>query len=242
LPHAPLSPPTREARSLERLEFETKYVVPLSAAPSLLSWVQTVSVPDRSVPPGSVHTVYFDTPRLSLLGEKIDSDYLKTKVRIRWYSDLNGDAGPAIFAEAKFRVGSRREKVRARLHVATDEAIARRLDDPVWAEWLDPLRRLAPQMPARLDPILKLRYVRHRLLDTAGHARLTVDEAVTVDALNPSRLHGTIPATMPWAVCEYKGISRELPARLAPITRFGARRGSLSKYLACYQLVTRTAL
>jgi len=43
-------------------------------------------------------------------------------------------------------------------------------------------------------------------------------------------------------VFEYKGVGRDLPARLAPVTRFGARRGSMSKYLACYQLVTRTAL
>ena len=216
--------------------------MPLSATPSLLSWVQTVCIPDRSAPPGCVHTVYFDTPRLSLLGEKIDSDYLKTKVRVRWYSDGRGHAGPAIFTEAKFRVGNRREKVRTRLEVSIDEVQARRLDDPCWAEWLGPLRQLAPQLPARLEPILRLRYVRHRLLDAASRTRVTVDEGVTVDALNPARLHGRIPATMPWAVFEYKGAGCDLPPRLAPITRFGARRGSQSKYLACYQLVTRTAL
>ncbi len=233
---------TPEAGSLESLEFETKYLVPISTAPSLLSWVQTVCSIDRSVPSGSVHTVYFDTPRLALLGEKIDSDYLKTKVRVRWYSDERGHAGPAVFAEAKFRVGNRRDKVRTRLAVPIEDVLARRLDDRAWAEWLGPLRQLAPQLPARLEPTLRLQYVRHRFVDAASRARITVDERVTTDALNPARLHGRTPAALPWAVFEYKGVGPDLPARLAPVTRFGARRGSMSKYLACYQLVTRTAL
>ena len=185
---------------------------------------------------------HFDTPGLALLGEKIASDYLKAKVRVRWDRDPEGHRGPAIFAEAKFRVGSRREKVRTRLEMSADHVVARPLDDPVWMNVLlhsDGWRR---QLPARLEPILGLRYVRHRLLDPANHARVTVDEHVTVDAVNPARLHGRVPATMPWAVFEYKGAGRELPARLAPVTRFGARRGSVSKYFACYRVVTRTAL
>ena len=34
--------------------------------------------PDREYPPALVITTYCDTPRLELLDEKIDSDYLKT--------------------------------------------------------------------------------------------------------------------------------------------------------------------
>jgi len=233
---------TPEARPLESLEFESKYVVPFSAAPSLLSWVQSVCVADRSVPPGTVHTVYFDTPGLALLADKIGSNYLKTKVRLRWYSDPQGHTGAAVFAEAKFRVGSRREKARARLEVFACDVVDRPLDDPAWVQCLAPLRQMAPQLPARLEPILRLRYRRHRLLDPAARARVTVDDTIIVDALNVAQLHGRVPATLPCAVFEYKGAGRELPARLGPLTRFGARRGSLSKYLACYQLVTRTAL
>jgi hypothetical protein len=234
--------PAPEGRPVERLELETKYLVPLSAAPLLLSWVQTVCLPDRSVPPGRVHTVYFDTPALTLLGEKIDSDYLKTKVRIRWYSDLHGRPGPAVFAEVKLRVGNRRAKIRVALQVSIEDVVTRPLDDPMWTAWLRPVRELVPQLPAALEPLLRLDYIRHRLLDVAGRARVTLDERIFADGLNPRRLHGRIPATIPWAVFEYKSSSGELPARLSPITRFGARRGSISKYLACYQLVTRTAL
>jgi len=96
-------------------------------------------------------------------------------------------------------------------------------------------------LPARLDPILSLRYVRHRYLDRTTGGRVTVDDDIRVTALNETRLTGRLPARLPIAVLEYKGGLDDLPRHLAPAIRFGARRGSCSKYLACYQLATGLA-
>ena len=76
---------------------------------------------DPEFPAAVVWTIYYDTPALVSLGEKINSDYLKRKIRVRWYSDLEGRVSGPAFVEAKLRMGTRRSKVRARLPYPADE-------------------------------------------------------------------------------------------------------------------------
>ena len=79
---------------------------------------------------GCVWTIYYDTPGLESLGEKINSDYLKRKLRLRWYSDLEGRPTGPTFIEAKMRHGNRRTKVRVRLPHPADELARWDLQDP----------------------------------------------------------------------------------------------------------------
>ena len=102
-----------------------------------------------------MHTVYYDTPRLALLGEKIGSDFLKTKVRVRWYAGRDGRPGDALFAEAKFRVGSQRRKVRHRLPYTPLKPPAGRSTIRRGSQWLEPLRADAPHLPGPLAPVLR---------------------------------------------------------------------------------------
>ena len=228
---------------LEALEHELKYTVPAMTAGPLRLWLTSVCRPNRALPPAAVHTVYYDTPDLSLLREKIDSDYLKTKVRVRWYTALDPAAAPAgpVFAEVKYRVGNRRHKVRARLDVGAKELALSPLHDDTWVTFLDPLRQAVPALAGRLAPVLALRYARYRFVDPHG-AHVTVDESIRVTATNIARLSSHALDALPTAVLEWKGPWPDLPPHLAPAVRFGARRGAFSKYLACYQLVTRLVL
>jgi hypothetical protein len=189
-----------------------------------------------------VHTVYYDTPGWALLGEKMDSDYLKAKVRVRWYADLRGTPGGAVFAELKERIGNRRVKTRVALPIDGATAVGRPLHDRAWADWLRPLAEACGYLPASLAPVLALRYVRHRFVDPRTSSRLTVDEAISVDRVNPQRLRGRSSGRLPVAVVEYKGRHVDLPGHLAALLRFDARRSAFSKYLACWQHVTETTL
>jgi hypothetical protein len=82
-------------------------------------------------------------------------------------------------------------------------------------------------------------YARYRFTDGAS-ARVALDTDISVVAVNPARLSCPPRAdSLPWAVFEYKGQGTDLPARLRPVTRLGARRSAFSKYLACYEHVTR---
>ena len=129
------------------LEHEIKYLVPATNAAALVMWTSSICLRDGKYPPATVHTVYYDTPRLALLGEKIGSDFLKTKVRVRWYADRDGRPGDALFAEAKFRVGSQRRKVRHRLPIHAAEAAGR----PLHVVTLLPLLRYGLELAVSSD-------------------------------------------------------------------------------------------
>lgn len=223
------------------LEQELKYVVSATVTCSLLAWLPVVCLRDTVHRPATVHTVYYDTPRLALLGEKVDSDYLKAKVRVRWYADAQGVPGSAVFAELKARIGSRRVKTRVPLPIDGRIAASRPLHDRAWIEWLRPLAESSGILPASLAPVLALRYLRHRFVDPRSLSRLTVDDEIAVVGVNPQRLHGRTTGRLSVAVVECKGRSSDLPSHLSPLLRFDARRSAFSKYLACWQHVTGAA-
>ena len=98
-------------------ESELKYVFNRQIGSQLIQWLSERCLPDGEYPYGTISSVYFDTPWWHLLREKLNSDYLKTKFRIRWYSDLNGEnPGPCGWVEAKHKIGSSRFKKRVQLN------------------------------------------------------------------------------------------------------------------------------
>jgi hypothetical protein len=224
-------------------EHEIKYTLPAWTTGALRAWLSGVCVANQALPPAFVDTVYYDTADLRLLREKVDSDYLKTRVRVRWYGRLDGGAadGP-LFAEVKHRVGSQRHKSRVRLDADPASLAGRPLSDAAWTDLLAPLRERVPHLPRGLAPVLALRYTRHRFVDRAGAAHVTLDEHIRVTATNAFRLIARGGGALPVAVLEWKGAVPDIPPHMGRIVRFGARRGAFSKYLACYQLVTRLVL
>jgi hypothetical protein len=223
-------------------EVELKYLLPQARAGFVLRWLEGVAAPERAHPPALVVTTYYDTPGFDLLAEKVDSDFLKTKVRVRWYAPLDGGppASPA-FVEAKSREGGTRRKRRLRLNEPARQLAALPLDDRMWTDLVAGLRTELPALPDGLAPVLRLAYVRHRFTDPRG-ARISVDTGIGVEAVSHARLHAPARGgTLPWSVFELKAHASDLPGHLAPVTRFGARRSSFSKYLACYEHVTRRA-
>jgi hypothetical protein len=229
-----------QAASPPQPELELKYFLPGSHAPFVRRWLDGVVQRERLYPPALVITTYYDTPGLDLLEEKINSDHLKTKVRVRWYSPLDGAPGDGpVFVECKRREGATRDKRRVVARVGSEHLSRLPLSAPDWALLLADLRGDVWGLPPDLAPVMRLAYARHRFVDPRG-ARISLDTDIAVQAVNPARLHA--PArrgSLPHSIFEFKGHGPELPAHLAPVTRFGARRTSFSKYLACYEHVTR---
>lgn len=220
-------------------ERELKYAVPVSQAAFTAAWLASACQPDRQFAPARVVTVYYDTSHLDLLDEKVNSDFIKTKVRARWY-----DAGPSgagdrpVFVEWKHRVGKGREKRRARLEGYRPWTWA--LDSPGWAALLEQVPESVAAWPSGLEPVLRLSYVRHRFAGPERGTRVTFDTGVRLEAVNPRRVpRAAANGPLDVAILEYKGRADTLPPQLAPVTRFGARRVSYSKYLACMEHATR---
>src|SRR5687768_4397655 len=111
-------------------ERELKFTLPASRVHLARRRLESLCHRDPEFPAAVVWTIYYDTPALGSLGEKINSDYLKRKIRVRWYSDLEGRVSGPAFVEAKLRLGTQRSKVRARLPYAAEEIAQWDLQDP----------------------------------------------------------------------------------------------------------------
>lgn len=219
-------------------EWEIKYHVPVECSPALEGWLGLMLRPHPVYPVGEVCSVYFDTEQLDSFSEKADSFYVKTKYRVRWYSDADGLPlpGPA-FLETKAKEGAVRRKQRTALPVPAAELAAMPLDDPAWAELVHRhlVRRSGPV--DWLRPVLELRYRRRRY----GHPAFA--ESFCLDSrIRCTRTHALVlpPATgqeLGYDIFEQKGDSTDPLPLLRALPRFDARRASLSKYfLAILQI------
>ena len=214
----------------EDLQHEVKYVVPAARAASLALLVGRLLPPDPRFPVGVVESLYYDTSDLQLLGEKLASDYLKTKVRLRWYPETT--TPPLI--ELKRRRGSRRHKLRLATDLDVADVSSGPLSRPVLMALPRLLRRSGVAIPETLVPVFVVRYRRRRWIVPGSGARVSLDTDITVPRVHRHLAPGR-RTPLPAAVLEVKGATPRLPARLASVAVLGPRRSSFSKYLACWE-------
>jgi hypothetical protein len=215
------------AGSLER---ELKYVLPAGRAFLARKIVSALCQPDPVYPAATVFTIYYDTPDLALLSEKLNSDYLKTKVRLRWYSTPAAPGATGTFLEIKSRVGVLRQKVRVETPLSAKRLQSLTVDHPDLVAVLELARPLGVALPSRLMPALLLRYERHRYVDAFSGSRISVDSDVEASSGNPRIVGHAFPVRLRHAVVEAKGAEDDLPRILHPLIRIGARKDSFSKY------------
>jgi hypothetical protein len=200
------------------------------------AWLDARCDRDPSYPEGQVRSLYLDTAGLKYLAEKMDGDFLKTKIRLRWYaSDENAAAAGPVWLEVKRRAGLSRSKIRVRfLDRATD---IDRLD-PDAIDIGDVVPRVREQgvdAPSWLRPTLALRYQRSRWVEPESGIRIALDRAI-----RPTWIAGpSPPATgngeLLDAIIEFKGSMPDAPVLLRQrVAAFGGRRTSFSKYFRCY--------
>lgn len=221
------------------LDRELKYVLPAGRAAFVERWLLATCRPDPAHARSDVWTVYFDTPDRRSLGEKINSDYLKTKIRVRWYAPPGGSPAGDAFLEMKRRIGDRRDKIRVPLPGAAADLASRALDDPRWRDLPQQFVRLGLPIGGIWQPALALVYRRTRLVDAASGARVSCDTDIRLAPLGGVARAPSRADPLPVAIVEIKGASDELPRALRPLVRFGARLSSFSKYAAVWDHANR---
>lgn len=228
---------------IRSLEHELKYALPAHRAKTLEAALRQRCQPDPRYPKGLVTSIYYDTPRLHLVREKVNSDYLKIKIRLRWYADVDGSSNDGrAFAEAKYRIGSRRRKIRVPTRVEGSWLSRQSLTCSRLTGIPNALRQHGVMMRQPLLPVITIRYQRHRFIEPFSGVRVSIDTAISASQVNPQL--GTSRALRPLtaAVVEVKGKSSRLPVNLRLLAALGCRQTSFSKYCACFEAATGVEL
>ncbi len=224
-------------------EHELKFTISNPSITKLTQWLDKRCIEDPKFPVGIVSSVYYDTPDWQYLHEKINSDFLKTKLRFRWYQSVTSHHYyDTAFFERKDKIGSTRKK--KRINIGLHDAVknAPYLNDRFFYD----LPRIASSkdifFPTNVLPTFQISYTRRRFLDPLSGARLSVDYDINVPRVNPMVVKGrSNPLILKTAVFEYKSDKTGIPDFLQPITSFGCRKSSFSKYSTCYQHITGCA-
>jgi len=217
------------------MEAELKYIVPNQNIHPLLEFVRTLCIPDSKYCDAMVSSIYFDSDDFHNLHEKINSDYYKTKYRVRWYQDYKSqELSDRAYMEAKMREGSTRSKRRVMCRLNPTELEEIDLEDR--ALQCIPLQfSEAGVIPENnLFPVLQIKYSRRRFLEPLSGYRVSIDTDIGVTKINQRLLPDGRPATLQNAVIEIKGEVTRLPDSFIPMIKMGMRKASFSKYLACY--------
>lgn len=222
---------------------EKKYALDAAHASLALAVIGAHCLPDPDYARATVHSIYFDTLDLQFLTEKIDSTYLKAKVRLRWYGDWDfaPDDGPA-FLEAKIKEGGLQRKVRLRIGRSGRELAATPLGDQELAALPALLATLGVGLSASARPVFVVAYRRSRFIDPRTGTRIALDQDIHAPRSVLSCPGSAGFPRLPWAVIETKGAIGTLPPYLAPLVPMGLRPEAFSKYLLCYQTLMQQTL
>jgi hypothetical protein len=220
-------------------EIEGKYTVSFGSQHIVLSVLRQICTPDPEHAHGRVNSMYYDTDRLDSLGEKINSDYLKTKYRVRWYDNgSETDQGDVVrgFFEVKRKIGTTRSKSRIPVELSPTDVVEGHESYETFAK----LARLVVEMgspPERpIFPMIVIRYLRDRFVDAASGARIAFDREIAYSSVNKVFHSDPGPRRLDVAVLEVKSSDGRLPPSLrALISRLNAR-DSFSKYEECWKL------
>ena len=224
-----------DRQGLSRPEHETKFVFHNVLASPLIRWLQLRCVADPQFPTGIISSIYYDTKDWLLLNEKLNSDYYKTKFRVRWYEPLGEkEYADLSFVEIKYKIGATREKIRFQSKYSGKDLAARELTDPELLELQQQARKKGARIPFSLYPAFQIRYKRFRFLEPKTRCRICIDYDIQAPRVNGQMLTCSKPlAVLNTGVVEVKGNIAELPDTLHQLTALGCRKQAFSKYGSC---------
>jgi hypothetical protein len=221
-----------------RPDHETKFVLDNRRGGTILRWLELRCPRDAHHPAYRVSSIYFDTRSWISLGEKANSDFSKSKIRLRWYTALgDGLSDGTVRLEVKRKRGGLRGKLRIPAGVSSAELASGPLQNLKRPEVTTLLRAHGVDAPSPLFPAFQIDYTRARFRHPRTGADLCLDCDIHVPRVNRLMVRRHDPRPLRQAVFEVKGRASGLMDDLTALTGLECRKQSFSKYLACYQLV-----
>lgn len=218
-------------------DIEQKYIFIAQQHDGMLSWLNHCLIPDTSFPVGRVSSIYYDTPNLDLYDEKRNSDYVKSKVRLRWYSDLakgiiNDDI--TCYLEVKEKWGVFRKKNRIEIPLSSWMLKGDVFTEEKIETIPSRVHELSSIPSGFLVPTILIQYMRYRFLDPQTGSRVALDTDIECTHVNSRYVEGFPPVHLDQGVLEVKGSRRDLPNSLNGIRSYLSRE-AFSKYARCLE-------
>ena len=223
-----------------RSNIEGKYTVDI-ADHLLLSMLDSLCRRDSEHPSDCINSVYYDTPNLTLLDQKVDSEFNKNKVRLRWYGmPSEPTATISAYLEIKQKKGVQRIKTRKRFDLPTNFLVPGKESLHELTAFADHVSDLGWPPVEALFPMIVIRYHRHRFTDPVSGARISLDSGIRYTRVNGVFFPETEPRTLRHGVLEIKSSSGEIQSSIMPIKSRVNTRDSFSKYEECWNMYANT--
>lgn len=219
----------------EKGEFELKYTFPQFLHSTLDSWLRVSCRQDEIYPISRVQTIYLETTRGDCLAEKVNSDFFKTKYRVRWYELETLPVGDeaTVFLEIKSKVGAKRIKQRRISKVPSRQLKSSSLSDVFHARWTELMGSETEGVLPNLHPLVQISYTRKRFVEPFTGARLSLDYDIRVEKTNGLMLPPPTNMALPSGVFEIKSPSDSPPPILEYFLTNVVRKANFSKYEQC---------
>jgi hypothetical protein len=217
-------------------DVEQKFTFRWTDKDVLWDWLEFHTLRDPSFYRGPIISLYYDTPSLDFYGEARNGDYLKTKVRLRWYQTVFTSADQTIdcFFEIKRKRGALRHKQRQALALSAGCLSGDVFSSAQIANLPREMGGFSCFNRGILVPMLVVEYQRCRYVDAQTGARIALDFAIGCRRANDAYVYGSVPIESALGVLEVKSKGAELPEFLRPMRRY-LNRQSFSKYALCCQ-------
>lgn len=222
---------------------EQKFFLTPDRLPVALALLRRVCRRDPTFPLDQVNSLYFDTPDLDQHERSDSGEFVKEKVRIRWYGvehdphranncPLPGDLAVPVWLEVKSRRGFVSAKRRARL-----EAAASALAFPGLERGIVPASLLVRELAdfgffssAFLRPVIAISYFRRRFVEPESGFRVSLDTRIRSSVVMAGLGRGERGLELAGAVVEIKGPRFEIPRLLRELAQIGSSWTRYSKY------------
>jgi hypothetical protein len=213
---------------------EQKYLFPGGQKDIILAWLEHACLPDPQYPVSLVSSLYYDTPGLFHYQESKNGDFLRAKVRLRWYGqEDNGSVVPSVTArcylEIKNKQGALSEKQRREVtiprHILFDDPFSNDqiLSLPVRVFALD------QRVSGLLVPMLIVEYRRQRYIDADSRVSIALDSEIRCTRVNEAFVYGIPPVYFDVGILEAKGMNPVSYGVLDPIGSY-LTKSPFSKY------------
>jgi hypothetical protein len=215
---------------------ERKFFVAPSQIEVAYGLLRHICRPDGQFPSELINSLYFDTSGLDEYQRAASGEFLKNKVRIRWYDrEEPTQEKQTVFVELKSRQGFVSTKQRHQMQIASEclssKNLGRGIVSPlVLLQTLAGFGYFASEL---LQPVIRISYWRYRFADIITGQRVALDCHIRSTVVIPGTGDSEKDLELDGGVIEIKGESLNLPPTLMQLRMLETDWTQFSKYSAC---------